>query len=277
MLNRILILVLILVLEFISVTAQDLMNDMPRQTISVNSVPKSWFQIETGLGIKINKKSFEKITRYALPSLLLRFGLTNKVEARFITGIAYSRYHFFTPNQDSKGNTWGSGPIEIGGKIKLLKEKKKFPSVSFTAHYRINKNLRLSSDSINGGNFRISFQNRLSDNFQLDYSTGINWISWPSPERYIYTVSPVWHINEKWRGYIEASGIIWSDISPLHFIRVGGGYHHFQQYSIDLICGKAWNKKESYRLETFPSGEIFLQFTWRIKSTSNDNYYLKNF
>lgn len=140
--------------------------------------------------------------------------------------------------------------------------------MSFTAHYRINKNLRLSSDSINGGNFRISFQNRLSGNFQLDYSTGIDWISWKAPERYIYTISPVLHLNEKWSGYIEASGIIWSNYSPLLFIRTGARFSPAENYSFDIIVGKAWNRKESYLVETFPNGEIALQFSWRFPTSS---------
>ena len=243
-----------------------LTSDRPRQTISINNIPKKWLQIETGLGISINKKSFEKIIQYSHPSLSARYGLSDKIEMRVNTGFISRSYDFWTSTQSRSSKEYGSGPIEIGGKIHLLGEKKVRPAISVTAHYRFNNNLKLTSDTMNGGNFRFSFQNHFSDNFILDYSTGIDWISWQSQERYIYTISPVFIINEKWKGYLEAFGIIWKDISPLHFARAGASYSLTENMAIDLLAGKAWNKKESYRVETFPSGEIALQFSWRFKT-----------
>src|SRR5690606_145800 len=106
------------------------------------------------------------------------------------------------------------------------------PAISLTAHYRFN-NLRLSPDSVNGGNFRFSFHNSITEKFQIDYSTGIDWISWDMQERYIYTLSPVFYFNEKWRGYLEASGIIWNDISPLHSISAGVGFNPSEHFAFD--------------------------------------------
>lgn len=248
--------------------AQSLINDNPRQTISVQTVPKKWLQVETGLWVKRNNVSAFKTTRYALSSLLFRYGLSNRIEARLLTGVAYSRYHFRTSITNRRGDTWGSGPVEVGGKLHILDEKKALPSISFTAHYRFNNNLRLSSDTINGGNFRFSFQNHLSEKFQLDYSTGVDWISWETPERYIFTLSPVWHFNRKWSGYVEASVIIWSDYSPLHFIRTGARFSPAEQYAFDIIAGTAWNRKErAYIIESYPRGEIALQFSWRFPTS----------
>ncbi|HRE64857.1 MAG TPA: hypothetical protein PKU77_13795 [Ferruginibacter sp.] len=243
-------------------------NDNPRQTISVQTVPKKWLQVEAGLGVKVNKVYSLKTSRYALPSLLFRYGLSKRIEARLLTGIAYSRYHFRSGTIDRKSDTWGSGPVELGGKLHILDEKKVRPSISFSAHYRFNNNLKLSTDTINGGNFRFSFQNIFSEKFQLDYSTGIDWISWKAPERYIYTISPVLHFNEKWSGYIEASGIIWSSYSPLHFIRTGARFNPAEHYSFDIIAGKAWNRKErGYIIESYPRGDIALQFSWRFSTS----------
>lgn len=248
--------------------SQSLLNDNPRQTISVQTVPKKWLQVETGFGVKKNKLPSFNTIRFAVPGFLIRYGLSNRIEGRLITGVAYSHYHFWNSTTDRKSDTWGSGPIALGVKLHILDEKKARPSISFTAHYRFNNNLKLSSDTINGGNFRFTFQNSFSEKFQLDYSTGIDWISWKAPERYIYTISPVLHLNEKWSGYIEASGIIWSNYSPLHFIRTGARFSPAENYSFDIIVGKAWNRKESYLVETFPNGEIALQFSWRFPTSS---------
>lgn len=251
----------------IFVEAQSLTTDLPRQTINVNTVPKKWLQVETGVGIKTNKKSFERITNYALPGLLFRYGICQKIEARVLTGIVYERYHFWNTTQNRKSVMWGTRPVEVGGKLNILNEKKAKPAISLTAHYRFN-NLGLSPDSVNGGNFRFSFHNSITEKFQIDYSTGIDWISWDMQERYIYTLSPVFYFNEKWRGYLEASGIIWNDISPLHSISAGVGFNPSEHFAFDLILGKSWNRKRSYREETYPTGEVAIQFSWRFATTS---------
>ena len=40
-------------------------NDNPRHTISVQTVPKKWLQVEAGLGVKVNKVYSLKTSRYA--------------------------------------------------------------------------------------------------------------------------------------------------------------------------------------------------------------------
>ena len=268
MTKKLFIFTLSFVLANVHAEAQGLTTDMPRQTIAVNTVPKKWLQVETGVGIKTNKKSFERITNYALPGFLFRYGICNGIEARVLTGIVYERYHFWNTTQNRKSGMWGTGPVEVGGKLKIWDEKKNRPSVSLSAHYRFNNNLRLSYDTMNGGNFRFSFQNRFSENFQLDYSAGMDWVSWLSQERYIYTLSPVLHFNEKWSGYLEASGIIRNKYCTIHFTRAGARFSPTENYAFDFIAGKAWNRKNSYLLDVFPNGEVALQFAWRFNTSS---------
>lgn len=264
---------LCIVLIRVSAGAQNILNDMPRKTIAVNTIPKKWLQVETGIGAKANKRSSEKRIFFDHPFLQTRYGLTKKIELRFNTAFLSSYYEFWNSIETRKQTLTGWNNIQIGGKVKLLQDFKNFPDISLTAHYRINnKNWRGRNgpvtDTINGGNFRFSFQNSFSNNFRLDYSTGIDWISWKSNERFVYTLSPAFHFNKKWSGYLEASGILWKEYSPLHFIRAGAGFSPAEHYAFDVIIGKCWNQKERYRIETFPTGEIALQFSWRFNCAS---------
>lgn len=273
MANKFFIFVISIIMINRTAQSQGLGNDMLRQTISVQTIPKKWLQMETGIGLQISKVFSSRTTMYSHPSLSTRYGLNKRVELRFSSAFLSRHYKFSNATETRKQTISGWNNIQIGGKISILQNFKKLPDISFTAHYRINnKDWRGRSgpitDTINGGNFRFSFQNRFSENFQLDYSAGIDWISWKSHERYIYTMSPLLHFNEKWSGYLEASGIIWNDYKPLHFIRAGGRFSPVENYSFDLIFGKAWNRKESHIAETYPSGEVALQFSWRFNTAT---------
>jgi hypothetical protein len=58
--------------------------DRPNQTESVNTVPKKWLQFEAGFDYQKNDDVSQK---FLLPTLLNKYGLSNRIELRLITTI----------------------------------------------------------------------------------------------------------------------------------------------------------------------------------------------
>ena len=150
--------------------------DRPDQTETPYTVPKNYLQFESGFTyekINSNENSFQ------LPTLLTKYGISDKTELRLITELNY--------NQNSKQSRFSFQPVTIGFKTALIEEKGIVPKISFIGH------LGLFSTNDNNQkrvipSFKFELENKLSENFTLGYNLGMEWDN-NLNENYTYTVT----------------------------------------------------------------------------------------
>jgi hypothetical protein len=206
--------------------------DRPDQTESVNLVPKKWLQFEAGFNTQENERSTHE---YLTPTLLSKYGLSNRIELRLITTIVTNSY--LSIPQGTISNT-GLDPVEIGAKISLWQEKKWIPKTSFLFHLAI-PGLASKSNNINliAPNFRFTMQNSLAKNFAIGYNLGAEWDGENSDPAYVYTLSPGLTFADKWYGYIEAFGVIGKNNPPQHSMDGGLAYNITNNFKLDISSG----------------------------------------
>ena len=237
--------------------------DRPGKTITASITPHKWIQTEMGFQKQTEKyKPFTyKDTYFQIPSLLLKYGLNEKIEIRLISEFVYQNLGAVNFSAIDRGlsNT------QIGGKINVLKEKGFVPKTSIIAHYRlntVNTNV-IGHDSINGGNISLAMLNTVSEKFLIGYNLGVEKFTWRYEPMYFYSLSPKFNFAEKWQAFLEIFGNLWKGRNPQTSIDGGISYYINDHFKVDASAGTRINKNTN--LKFYSVGGSF-----RFK-TSNKN------
>ena len=217
-------------------------SDRPGKTNTASITPHKWLQIEMGFQKETEKyKPFTyKDIYFETPSLLLKYGLSDKIELRLISAFAYQSLGAVNITETGRGlsNT------QIGGKFNLIKEYGILPKTSIIAHYRINaiNSYRVGKDTINGGNMSLAMLNVVSNNFLVGYNIGVEKFTWQSDARYFYSLSPKFNISEKWQAFVEIYGNLWKGRNAQTTIDAGVSYYINYDFKVDASAGTRINK-----------------------------------
>lgn len=222
--------------------SEKIQTDRLGETRTADIVPKKWLQFENGFLYQRDKFDGDLIDKYfQLPSLFLRYGLANRFELRFATGLATVKDYAVN------GNAINTGLIstQFGGKLNILEEKKIRPKISLIAQYEYRriKNLYLRPDTVDGANFRFAMRNTISEKFSINYNVGMQWRRFGSNPAFIYTFAPHFYINEKWFAFAEAYGYIWNDRSPENSIDAGVNFKINNNFTVDASAGFGISKQ----------------------------------
>lgn len=228
--------VLIIMLFFFNMLfSQDypsIQTDRPDQTECPFITPKNYFQLENGF---IYEKWNTNSTEIVVPTVLMRFGINDHFELRFIT-----EYILDKINAEKKS---GFNPILIGIKTRLLAEKGIIPVTSFIAHISIpkaaSKNLKTP---IYAPEFRFTMQHTISDKQSLSYNLGAEWNGETAEPTFIYTLTTGYSITEKIGGYIELYGFVPQIEKPDHRFDAGLTYLFNQNHQLDISGGMGFSK-----------------------------------
>lgn len=237
--------------------------DRPGKTSTAATAPHKWVQTEMGFQKQTEKfKPFTYNDTYLeIPSLLLKYGVYDKVELRIISAFAYQSLGTIYSPEIARGisNT------QFGGKFNFLKQQGFIPKTSIIAHYRLNalnSNI-VGKDTINGGNISLAMLNTVSENFLIGYNIGMEKVTWQYDTRYFYTLSPKFNIAEKWQAFIEIYGNLWKGRNAQTSIDGGISYYINDDFKVDASAGTRINKNTN--LKFYSVGGSF-----RFK-TSNKN------
>jgi Putative MetA-pathway of phenol degradation len=214
--------------------------DRPGQTISSTTVPKKWIQTEIGYGKQTYR--FQPIlqdTYFQLPSLLVKYGIGNKLEVRLITEFAYIKEENINVNAIYKG----INNLQVGVKYNFLKQKGIIPKSALIAHYSFNgaRTIIKGKDSIDGGNVRLAMSNKISEKLVIGYNVGIELKSWDSKRMYLYTFSPRYIMTEKFQAFVEIYGFFWKGRIPQTSVDGGISYCINDNLKIDASGGTRIN------------------------------------
>lgn len=206
------------------------------------TVPKKWLQLESGFLKQTDKYDIRfKETFFQHPVITNRYGLSKRVELRFVTDWVTRR------ENDMVGTTYSSGisTFDVGGKFNFIKEKGIKPEIALVAHYSFNglTTENSAADTIDGANFRFAFQHTIKETLCLNYNIGMSWGDFRSDPTYIYTFSPRFKFEDTWCAFIEVFGYIWKKYKPEHSISAGLSYNINDNFRIDAAGGLKLNKR----------------------------------
>ena len=157
--------ILIAIAFAFTLSAQELVTDRPDQTESSSTIPKRSLQIESG--ITIERQSKDDMLSFLLPTTLLRYGLTEKIELRLGEQIMYN-----TLEKSSK-EYFGLSDLELGAKFQILKNESGNSEIAFLSH------LVVPTGSNNFSNEKVGTINKLaishSINNRLDFGYNIGY------------------------------------------------------------------------------------------------------
>lgn len=229
--------------------------DRPDQTESVFTVPAGWIQGELGFAKERFRTSPQIINIYTLPTLLTRFGLSERWELRMII-----EYEKWGNSHRLFKDTFNFLPLQLGFKVNLIHAKGIIPEISLIAHTGFN---RIASPFARGGsffspNFRFSFQNSITENFAIGYNFGAEWENTYDPPTWTYTFAPGFNLGEKWYAYIEAFGFLRKDY-PEHNVDGGIAYYINDNMKADVSAGFGIS-------EFAPKNYVALGYSFRFKT-----------
>jgi hypothetical protein len=201
--------------------------DRPDQTESPSIVPKGMIQVETGFSFE---QTDDDIKNLLTPSVLWKYGVTDKFELRLITEFA---------SEDTVGETLsGFKPILVGLKVSLSEEKGIIPKTSFIAHLLLPN---IASEDFKAehyaGEFRFTMQHTLSDKVKLGYNLGAEWDGESPDATFVYTFTTGFSITEKFGIYAEVFGFAPENETAYHSFDGGITYLLSDNAMIDASGG----------------------------------------
>lgn len=224
----------------------DIVTDRPDQTESPSTLPKGFFQVEIGGSYEMDKtiSSFGGAINsktISVPSILLRYGISNSVELRLGGEYISERVEqdLQTILQPTKDNTEsGMAPISLGTKIKMFEEDCARPEMAFLFSLGIpfDTDGPFQSKYVSS-EFRLAAAHTLSDRFSLSYNLGGIWDGNLPDRTGIYTLALGAGLTNRISVFAEVYGFLTQGETPDHRFDGGFTYLFAKNVQADLSGG----------------------------------------
>jgi hypothetical protein len=216
--------------------------DRPDQTECPFIVKKGYFQAEIGF----NRSTSE----YLFPTSLLKFGLSKRLELRYVSVLAQE------PGQETRFQTEA-----IGIKWGLIEPSGWIPRTSVIIHYNWDhQNRDFSEKNLRGhsiGDVVFTMQNDFSDRIGIGYNLGTEMHSNGSFEG-IYRVAPNMLLGKKGYAYVEVFGRLPASEFADHSYDAGYAYYVNDDLKLDISAGQSFLHPKDYYFA------VGLSFRFRI-------------
>jgi hypothetical protein len=216
--------------------------DRPDQTECPFIVKKGYLQAEIGF----NRSNRE----YLFPTSLLKFGLSKRLELRYVSVLAQE------PGQETRFQTEA-----IGFKWALFQPSSWKPRTSVIVHYNWDhQNRDFSEKNLRGhsiGDVVFTMQNDLNERSGIGYNLGTELHSNGSFEG-IYRVAPNVLIGKKGYAYVEVFGRFPASEFADHSYDAGYAYYVNDDLKLDISAGQSFLHPEDYYFA------VGLSFRFRI-------------
>lgn len=227
--------------------------DRPDQTECPFITPVHYIQMENGFNIeKIDKNR----RNYVYPTSLIKYGINQKFEFRFIAEYISTKNTGITQS--------GLTPVTFGFKTALLEEKGIIPKTSFIGHITTS---RLGSKEFKtpyiAPSFRFTMQHTITSNMVLAYNLGAEWNGIDPDQTYIYTLTTGFSLTDRLGCYTELYGFIRPYMKPDHRCDGGLTYLVNNNFMLDISGGVRLT-------ENAPDNYLSLGLSYRFK-VSNRN------
>ena len=239
----VLLCVLVLTLKTFS---QGIVTDRPDQTESSITVSKNDFQIESG----VLYQKIDYSNSFFGPSTLLRYGITNGIELRFV--FQHESTKIELDGVDIKYS--GFNDLEFGTKIQLLKKEAINTEMAFLSHVIIpTAKENLSSNRVGIVN-KLSISHIISDKIGLGYNIGYDYVGRQSSLTYSAALGI--QLSNSLDFYVEPYGE-WGESNNFESnFDVGFSYLVNDNFQLDTSYGVGLNNDMQY---------LALGFSWKIQ------------
>jgi len=212
------------------VAAQDRIEaDRPGESRSSELVKGNHLQVE--LGFRKEKISDEQ-DLYQHPSITARYGLFNAIELRMEAASQSIR------NRLNKEGRDGLLPLEFGLKGKILPEYKWYPSIALLGMIGIPSTS--SNDYFNRRlpvEFRALFGKTFHERWRIQYNTGLRWEGNNRQAQWMYSITPVYSLNDKMNLFVEQYAFLQKATSAEHYIDGGLEIFAGRNFMFDVSAG----------------------------------------
>ncbi len=227
--------------------AQEIVTDRPDQTESSITLEKKSFQIESGISIE-NSNNKNKVSVFG-PSTLLRYGLTNNIELRFVS--QYESTKIGLAGLDKKYK--GFNDLEIGAKVQLLKKDDVNTEIAFLSHVIVpTANSNITTNSVGVIN-KLAISHSISNKIGLGYNIGYDFV-----EKYstlTYSLALGFSLSDTIGFYIEPYGL-WGEQNYFESnFDAGLTFLVNYNFQFDVSYGKGINNNMEY---------LSAGFSWKI-------------
>tara|TARA_R110002072_G_scaffold111947_2_gene240682 strand:+ start:4741 stop:5484 length:744 start_codon:yes stop_codon:yes gene_type:complete len=225
--------------------SQNIITDRPDQIKDSSTVSFKSLQIEMGIlllrsnGIQSN----------AYPSVLWRYGVSEKFEVRLLTQFETNK----TLNSSLKNG--GISDLQIGAKIQLFKKENVNTEIAFLSHLIIPTAKREITNDKLGTINKLSISHSVSEKVSVGYNVGYDYFE-KEKGNLTYSLSFGFSLSEKLNFYLESFGGFNEFKKHLASFDTGFTYLSTNNLQFDISYGTGLN----YGMTYFSTG-----FSWNMK------------
>lgn len=187
--------------------AGPLVTDRPDQTESASIVPRGLVQIEAGWALDHTAERSHSIRTHSVPGVLVRAGITDRVEARF--GFAGWQA---ADTAGARGAASALGDTEVGVKALLRNAESGGPAVALIAHVTLPTGSGEATTGRPDPSVLLTVAHGLSESVSLGWNVGPVWTTAGPPgtrETLLSmagTASLGFGLTNRWSAFVEVFG-----------------------------------------------------------------------
>jgi hypothetical protein len=247
-----------LILAFASISsiavAQDAIEtDRPDQTETATVVGAGRVQIEAGVVYESSRSTMANTfgggettvdaTVMSIPTVLVRFGLTDLLELRVEGGMQRDERTISVAGTEGVAETVsGTVAPALGFKVELHEESGPLPQMAFIGDLTLPVGEEGYRPEHVAPAFRFTFSHSLGESLALGYNLGAEWSGSDPNGVGIYTVTLAAALTEALGAYVEAFGEMSTGATPMHMLDGGFTLKPMPNLQLDLSGGLALNE-----------------------------------
>ncbi len=228
----------VIVLFFLGVPLLNaqIVTDRPDQTESPLPVGKRNLQIEVGMQSEVRDTRHGSYRTYLHPTSLIRYGISDRVELRFVNTYMTVDYHSFKETAFEN--------FEIGTKIGLFDRPESTTDIGFIGHLSVPSGTESFTDNDYGFIGRFCFSHDLSESFNISYNLGGDYFN--DNFEFAYTLAFGFAVNDKVGIYFEPYGYFGGDDSSNLLGDMGVTYLFTPDFQFDFSYGLGITERSNY-------------------------------
>lgn len=213
--------------------------DRPSESLTPTTVLKKHFQVEAGFRREHDNKEGQRQDEYMYPSLLLKYGISKKLELRLL--IENETDYDYDPDKHKSAS--GFEPVKLGFKYNLFDEKGVLPKTSFIARADIPKwaSSDFKADFV-APYFRLAMENSISKKLKLVYNVGEQWKEDDVHGKFFYSIAPEFEVTDKFKIFAETFARLSKEETANYVFDAGFLYQLTPNFQFDAFAGVGMSK-----------------------------------
>jgi hypothetical protein len=228
---------------------QEIVTDRPDQTESPVIIPKKSLQIETGFLTGNTNNNNASESQLLVPTMLLRYGLSEKIEIRIIDQLEKRKSVHYSYNY------FGLSDLIVGTKIQIFKKEGVNADFAFLTYLILPTGADGLTNNKPGTSSKIAVSHSINDLMDIGYNLGYDNYGYGNGNL-TYSVSLGAEITKKIGFFIEDYGELTDLKILISNIDTGFTYLLYDNFQLDLSSGFGLNQKMNF----FSVG-----FSWNIR------------